>query len=145
METATWERMMEAVSETAAKDAAAKLFDHLVKHNYRPEAVEWVKHAMIHEAHVPIARIQISHTPNDPQKVERMMKQLKAGDKLPRVLLADTGKGPFRIADGHHRVYASKKAGLETIRAFVLTHVGDSPKEPWRIMHDKELNQNHGG
>lgn len=120
------------------EDAAQDLFDHLTKHNYDPKIVEWVKDAMVHKAHVPVDRIALNHPPTDPDKVARMVKELRAGDKLPRVLLADTGKGPLRIADGHHRVFASAEAGLHTIRAYVLTHVKDDPKEPWRVMHDQQ-------
>lgn len=124
--------------EDGDPDDAQELFEHLTKHNYDPKVVEWVKGARVHKANVPVSRIQYNGKPEDPEKVRRMVRQLKSGEELPRILLADTGNGKLRIADGHHRAFASRDAQLTTARAYVLTHVGDSPKEPWRIMHDQQ-------
>lgn len=127
--------------EDGDPDDAQALFEHLTKHNYDPKVVEWVKGARVHKANVPVSRIQYNGKPEDPEKVRRMVRQLKSGEELPRILLADTGSGKLRIADGHHRAFASRDAQLTTARAYVLTHVGDSPKEPWRIMHDQQRAQ----
>lgn len=124
--------------EDGDQNDADDLFEHLTKHNFDPKVVEWVKDAKVHKANVPVSRIQYNGKPADPEKVGRMVRELNSGEELPRVFLADTGNGKLRIADGHHRAFASRTAGLTTVRAYVVTHVGDSPKEPWRVMHDQQ-------
>lgn len=46
--------------------------------------------------------------------VSRLIKSIKAGEKLPPILVRKSGKR-YQVLDGHHRLYAHKKLDLKTI------------------------------
>lgn len=149
-----WE-IAEAAGElpiaAAAKPDVTKAEDELgdtvyaaLAENYPEDTLGWVKDAEWRlDKSVPLDDIQMARRPGgrDQDKVDGIAQAIEDGKTMDPVVLVDTpGNDQLEIADGYHRTLAFKKAGRDTIAAYVAKV--DTDDGPWVTeMHDKKLNK----
>lgn len=109
----------------AGTEAVDAVYQQLAD-DFEPDAIEWVKQAQWEGPEdVDIADIDFSNADSwratgHKAKVEKFAKKIKGGFKKPVILIKPPNGGKYRVADGHHRVLASKKLGVR-VRAYVAT------------------------
>jgi len=120
-----------------AKPVKASVVYKLMRKNFPPDALTWVKSARwVGPVEVPLKLVDFSSEDKwaahkEPARVDEFARELKAGQKVdPAILTVKPGHNHARCVDGHHRVMACKKLGWP-IRAYVafLDEAGSSPAD----------------
>ncbi len=72
-----------------------------------------------HRINVPVDRIRPRETNKNQDLINEYAAKWKGGSEPPPVTLLHNPDGTYDIDEGHHRYYAAKKAGKNTMRALV--------------------------
>jgi uncharacterized membrane protein (UPF0127 family) len=113
---------LDRLIDNESSKLAEKVFSYLSA-NYKPEVLGWVKDADWREASIPLDDIKDVRRPGgrNMEKVQAIADKVKAGQTGMPVVLVETGKNEYVVADGYHRTLAFAKAGRSYIKAFVAS------------------------
>lgn len=119
-----------------------KVYQYLIG-DYPKETLDWVKSLHWEKKELPLDSIKMGRRPGgarETDKTNAIRDKYKAGETLDPVVVVLDGAGEYRIADGYHRTLGRKKAGFDTIEAYVAQT--EEVEGPWKHeMHDRKLSK----